>query len=186
MRKVLKSFGMTLVAALFLVGAAERASATAVNFFHSPANDGAFTTDPLTIGAGAFTLNLWAKPTVDVYAMNPMNFEATGDMTIGTFTAASGAVISGVGTATTKVIGWSDDIAGSLAGVSIKLGTLVINNAGGVGTFNLKSGQGTDFAFTDISIDSNTILSSVPEPGTLLLLVTGLAGLAVQGRHRES
>lgn len=185
--RILKSFALILVAVSFLVGAAERASATPVNFFHSPANDGTSSGDPLAIGAGAFTLNLWATPSVDVYAMNPMNFTATGDMTIGAFVAGSAFVISGVATSTTKVIGWSDDISGSLAGVPIKLWTLVINNAGGVGTFSLTSGAGTDQSFTDISIDPNPILTSVPEPGTLLLLVTGLAGLAVQGRrHRES
>ena len=190
MRNVLKSFGMTLVAALFLVGAAERASATPVNFFDSTLNDGTGGAS-IALGAGAHTLNLWATPSVFVYALSPVMLTATGGFTTTTCTAASALALCGAGTATSRLVSWADDINGSAAGIPIHIATILVNNTGEPGTFSMSAGAGVDEAFGDIALDDTLpvtggILTSVPEPGTLLLLVTGLAGLAVQGRHRES
>jgi hypothetical protein len=167
-----------------------------INLFHSPANDGTFTTDPLVIPAGPFTLNLWATPSQFVFALNPMNFTATGGITINLpFTstpnvpanscqAATGATCGGA-SATAFLMGWADDTNGSNAGVPIKLGTIQLTNAGGLGTLNFTGGAGVDVDTVDITLDPNTVLSSIPEPGTLLLLGAGLTGLVLQGSRRR-
>ena len=193
--KVLKSLGLTLVAVSFLVGAAERASATAVNLFDSALNNGTTGADlSFTAAVGSHTVNLWGTPSIDVYSMAAMTLKATGGITIGAgasgFVCFSALCTEGLTNAALTQVQFSmdDATAGFLTGVPVHMATLILDFTAAPGTFSLTGGAGTNFDFGDINIDSDGILSTtqVPEPGTLLLLVTGLAGLAVQGRHRES
>ncbi len=185
MRKLVSRFALSLLTVGMLVGTAGTASAVAVNLFHSPANDGTFSADPLTVGSN-FTLNLWAVSPIDVYALNPMNLLATGSIGMGACTAATNALCGGSVGTTNRIVAWDEAINGLLAGTPVKIAEIAITVGAGVGTLNLTSGAGTDFYFTDITIDPNTILSAVPEPGTLMLLGIGLSGLVLQGRRREN
>ena len=75
----------------------------------------------------------------------------------------------------------------------IHLATLLLSNAGGAGTFGVTGGSvvfldpvTSDFGENPLTTPDGILTATIPEPGTLLLLATGLTGLAIQGRRRES
>jgi hypothetical protein len=133
-------------------------------------------------GIGGFTTGggpLLAVPLV-VGAPNTV-FKAAGGVAITAFSAgwtAGAAVITGVTTTTTPT------------GATNKAGTAMVTGANGLAA----TGAGTLLLVTPIKILTNIAgnlasfgtlsLNYVPEPGTLLLLGMGVAGLAAIGRRR--
>ena len=127
MRKLVSRFALSLLAVGLLVGSAGTASAVSVNLYHSPLDNGAMAADPFNVTAG-MTLNLWAIPSIDVYALNPLNLVATGTLGLGTCTAATNALCGGL-IPGGRIVAWGDAINGSAAGVPIKLASIVITPA---------------------------------------------------------
>jgi hypothetical protein len=66
------------------------------------------------------------------------------------------------------------------------MGTVTINVGATGGQLNLLSGNYFNDALDAFVMTPNQLIVNSPEPGTLLLLATGLTGLAIQGRRRES
>lgn len=178
-----------------MLGVAGSASAVGLNYFISPANDGtAGAGDPFVASPGAASLNLWlsaaaatAGPGV-LAALAPQALAATGGVTFTGFTVdpglsgATGGFVLGSNTA--ALVTFSIGGGTVTFGVTpIRIGTLGISVAG-VGSVT-HTGDYFGLDFGTYNGDDGVVISGVPEPGTLLLLGAGMAGLALFGR-RES
>ena len=191
----MKTLGIGLLLALF-VGASSATGAPIV--YHSPGDTGTRPTiAPYLPKASSVTLHLWLDPgstpvsgtvctdaTGDASCAYDLRIQVQGDSKIVSFTPI-GDVIQKLTPPTNATLLRANRIASAapLIGKQ-KIGTLVVDTTGPQGGLIEVTGVHSLGAALQLeSIPSNTI-AYVPEPGQLLLLASGLAGLAVLHRLR--
>jgi hypothetical protein len=183
------------------LGAATGASAFTVQAFgdgsDTGTNSGVINLDP---GSGAYTLNVWATWGPEGVLGTVLNFAATGSVTITapTLTFGQNCLAQTTGGAASCLVGnvpfatqyqmGTDSSTVAIAAGTYRLATITLNVGPGVGSFVMSAGSDfvDDSTFGDNFTPSDQLLVNVvPEPGTLLLLATGLSGLVMAGRSRN-
>jgi hypothetical protein len=167
--------------------------------YHSPGDTGIRPTTPPNLPkASAVTLYLWLDPgsaplsgTVcnnasgDASCAYDLRVQVQGDSKIVSFTPI-GDVVQKLTPPTNSTLLRANRLANTAPIVGKqKIGTLVVNTSGPLGgTIDVTGVHSLGAALQLDPIPSNT-LAFVPEPGELVLLVSGLAGLAVLNRLRS-
>jgi hypothetical protein len=162
------------------------AAAIDVGFFFLPG--GSVGGPPVTPGAGTTSLQLWVDDTNAVgggaLGVTDIKILSSGGLSMNTF-APTTNVNSGVFSLVGNTLNIPNTLGSTLTAGAFELGTINVVN-GGVGDITLFSGDylsGTGSAQTTFNTLPQTLAAVVPEPGTLLLVGAGLAGLGVLVRR---
>lgn len=168
------------------------ASGVELNFFHSPGDDGGFDSeDPALFGPGTHTINLWADPRGapggGIYWALDVLIQAAGSISILSFACEDRCIADVTADPTREALfSWGENINNdpiSEVFEVFEVATILIEVAAGPGTLDVLGGTSLPATlFPDDIAVPDPIAVAVPEPGTALMLMLGLGGLAYRRR----
>lgn len=138
--------------------------------------------------AGTQTVQLWVDPSLEptgiTYGIGDVKILQEGSLTMTSFAVVDPGAVFSLTPGVLNIAGCGDAINGNSA--AFEVGNLTFTNAGGFGAITLFSGDYLDGNFNSQNVVTpQTIVQAVPEPGTLLLLGVGIAGLTAAIRARR-
>jgi hypothetical protein len=185
---------LLVLSALLSLGAAVNASATTIAIFGNGSNTGINGgVISLAPGTGTYTLNVFGTSADLLYGIE-LNFLASGDVSIIAPTLAAGGDCGSqapafascqVTSSSANSYGIQAAQPSGLAPGTFRLATITLNVGSGFNMFFFTGGTAVDenFASEDITPAPQLLMNVIPEPGTLVLLGTGLSVFATAGRR---
>lgn len=175
-------FRMSRLAAALAVGLMVASGASAAPIF---SDDNTGVTTIKALGSGAYVVDIWLDVDGNAVSAAGVVVNTTGGIS---FTANVTCVVGGCASSQTPGFPNSGPQSASVnfnvdQTTDFLLASFTINVGASAGTMTV-DGYWDDASFNSNVLPTFTLVQSIPEPGTLLLLGSGLVGLTLVGRRR--